>query len=264
MNGKRSFLLLVLTALVLSAFGRPPAPRPDSDARVILQYLTVVKADGSAEFHFIFKYSQEQLKEILDAGQVSEDEICEKTFSQTGDAAFSFTQEQHGEEIWCTNVTNLDTLEDLSDKLKDDFNSLTVNRLEIKDGKFYLDLSWSEFPCTTPDPSQFTCEWAVEAPGKVGNNNATRVEGNTITWDLSVSGTPRRFKAESATGGGFDPTLAIVLVLLSCGCCTVLLLVAGIILFFILRKRKQSSDTPTATETPPPVSPPSSADTIKL
>jgi hypothetical protein len=263
MNRKRTALWLVLSLLFLSAFGRPPAPSPDPEARVTMQFLTVVKADGSAEFHYNFKYSQEQLQEILDAGQVSEDEICETTFSQIEDSGFSFSQEKHGAEIWCTNVTQLESLPDLADKLEDEFRLLTVQRLEIQGGKFYLDLSWSEFPCVTPDPSQFTCEWTVEAPGKVGENNATRVEGNTLVWDMSESGTPYHFKAESAVGGGGDTTLWIVLLILTCGCCTLLLLIgAGVIVFLVMRKRNPPAEPPASAETPPP--PPSPAATIQL
>jgi hypothetical protein len=260
MNGKRTIPGLVFALLFLSAFSRPPAPRRDSDAKMILQYLTVVKTDGSAEFQFIFKYSAEQLKEILDAGQISEHEICEKTFSQTGDAAFSVTQERHGGEIWCTTVTKLPTLSDLSDNLRDEFDSLTVRRLEFRNGNFYLDLSWSEFPCTTPDPSRFTCEWTVQAPGMIGKNNATRVEGNSLTWDMSASDTPHNFQAQST-----DLHPWIVLLVLICGCCTVLLLTgAGAAVFLILRKRKKPSDAQAHAGDPRPAPPPSPAATVRL
>ncbi len=264
MNGKRTFLWLVSTALILSAFGRPPVLRPDSDARIIFQFLTTVNADGSAEFEYLIKYSKEQIEENLDTGGYSKDDLCGETTAGIESAIGTFSQETHGEDIWCTYSTKLDTLQGLNHYLDDGF-TISVNRLEIEDKKFYLDLSWPEFPCKADDPSKVTCEWVVKAPGKVGENNATRVEGNTLTWDMSVSGTPLNFKVESAVGGGSDSTLAIVLAILMCGCCTVLLLIAGgAAVFFLLRKRKQSSDEPVQAEPPPPAPPRSPADTIIL
>ncbi|MBN1440645.1 MAG: hypothetical protein JW929_14650 [Anaerolineales bacterium] len=265
MRYKRAVLGLGLAGLLLSAFGSPPAPRPDPNARIIMQFLTVVNADGTAEFHYIFKYGKALLEDIKEAGKVPLDDICEETFAEIEDPDFTFTQENHGEEIWCTNMQEFDTLPDLVDMLEDDFGNLSVRRLEIENHTFFLDLSWSRFPCTSSDPSDFTCEWTVEAPGKVGENNATRVEEDRLTWDLMDSDTPRKFQAESAAGGS-DTTLWIVLAaVLTCGCCTVLLLIiGGVAAYLIWSRRKRASEAPEDAEAAAPAPPSLPADTIKL
>ena len=257
MNGKKTISWLILFTLALSAFSRPPVPPPDPNAKMIFQFLAEIKQDGSAEFHYIVKYSKEQVEENLKSEKYAEDEMCAETTSDIEKNIGAFTQEKHGEEIWCTYSLEMDTLQGLSNHLKNDF-SLTVQRLEIEDGKFNLDLSWNKFPCTTSNPADFTCEFSIHAPGEVGENNATRVEGGTLTWDMMASGTPLRFEAESAVGG-FDSTVLIVLAILMCGCCTVILLIAGgAAVFFFLRRGKETpveSDPGEAINPPPQAAP---------
>jgi hypothetical protein len=128
--------------------------------------------------------------------------------------------------------------------------------LEIKGGTFYLDISWTSFPCATNDASTLTCEWAVQMPGKVGSNNATKVESTTLTWDISSASTPYHFTAQSTVGSGFlgmDSTTIAVLAFLMCLCCLVILLVGGgIAAYFIMRRRKaaQAPSKPTAVTVP--------------
>jgi hypothetical protein len=263
MKGKNIFAWLILTALALCAFGTPPVPRPDADAKVIFQFLTVVHEDGSAEFQYIIKFSKEQIEENLSGNGYSEDELCSKTTSGIQGNLGGFTQEKHGEEIWCTYSVEMDNLQGLSKHLEDGF-TLDVQRLEIAEDTFYLDLSWTRFPCTTNDPSKFTCEWTVEAPGKVGENNATRVDGNTLTWDMMLPSTPNRFTAQSQLGG-FDPTALIVVGALMCGCCLVTMLIAcGAAVFFYFRKRNQPPTESNPAAAPSQSASPSSAENLRL
>jgi hypothetical protein len=259
MNGKKTLSWLVLAAFALAAFGRPPSPRTDRNARVVFQFLMVVNRDGSAELHHNVKYSKEQIDQLLEKGDYPREEVCQETTSDLEKAFGAFAQEEHGDEIWCTYTISMDNLKGMRSHLTDEFN-VTIDRLEIEDNTFYLDLTWRSYPCTTTDPSQFSCEWSVQAPGKVGENNATRVDGNTLTWVMSDPGTSKHFKAQSSVGGLDTTTLLIVAALLSCGCCTVVLLIAaGIAVFLLLRKRNPAApeSEPAAAEAdPPPGAPP--------
>jgi hypothetical protein len=250
MNGKRISVFFMLSTAWLFAFGRAPAARSEVNPKVVFQFLTIVHEDGSAEFESILKFSREQIEENLKKGTYSEDAFCENSTSEIERFFGSFNQEKHGEDIWCSYSTEVDNLQGLSNALEDDF-SLTVQRLEIEDETFYLDLSWKTFPCTITNPADFTCEWSVEAPGEIGDNNATRVEGRTLTWDFSEKNISRRFTAESKVGG-IDPAVWIVLGILSCGCCTLILLVAGgtAAFFFLRRKKKASADSDPAEANP--------------
>jgi hypothetical protein len=141
---------------------------------------------------------------------------------------------------------------------KDDFPHLTIRRLEIKGGTFYADVSWTTFPCSTPDTSVLTCEWSLQMPGKIGANNATRVEDATLTWEISNASTPYHFTAQSATGGS-DSTAWIILAVLMCGCCLVIVLIGGgIAVYMILRKRKPApaASAPAAAPNPIPAADP--------
>jgi hypothetical protein len=260
MNAKRFFAWLLPAALALCAFGRPPAPRPDSNPDVLFQFLTVVNADGSAEFHYNLKYSKAQVQKNMDRAEYPEDQMCAKTTADLEASIGEFKQEKHGDEVWCTYAMTFDNLQGLNNHLEDDF-SVRVGRQEIRDGKYYLDLSWSRFPCTTNDPAQFSCEWAVRAPGAVSSSNATRVEGNTLLWDMSAPGAVYHFTAETGVGG-FDPTVLILIMILLCGCCGTLLLIAAGVGVFLYLRRRNATAVPAAADSP--AAQPSPAETVKL
>ncbi len=263
MNGKRSPLWLGLVPLALMAFARPAAVRPAPETQIVFQFLTAVHEDGSSEFSAIVKFSKTGIEEALKNADFSEDELCAHATKDVESNFGTFDQEKHGEGIWCTYSIPLDDLQALHNHLEDEF-AVNVRGLKIEDNTFTLDLSWTRFPCTTSDPTKFGCEWSVEAPGKVGANNATEVSGRTLTWDLALNDTPMRFTAESEVGG-YDPTIVILLAIFSCGCCLIVLLIGGGVgLYLYLRKRNRDSaaEEPDVPDHPAPA--PSPADTIKL
>ncbi len=263
MTRKRSPIWLGLVPLALMAFAPPPATRSAAETQIVFQFLTVVHEDSSAEFSAILKFSKTGIDEALKNADYPEDELCANATKDVESNFGTFEQENHGEAIWCTYSIRMDNLQGLRNHLEDEF-AVDVRALQIEDNTFTLDLSWTRFPCTTTDPSKFGCEWSVEAPGKVGENNATDVSGRTLTWDLAAHGTPMRFTAESEVGG-FDPTVLIVVLVLTCCCCTGLLLIGGGIgLYLYMRKRNRASDgaEPAAPAVPASVSSP--ADTIKI
>jgi hypothetical protein len=238
MNGKKILSLFMLLSLALSAFRPPMQPRLDSNPKIVVQWLTIIHADGSSEYNYILKINSESLQLLRSTSSFSESTLCHDVFQSMENTVITFQQEQHGEAIWCTYKKRLDDLPALEAQWKDDFDHLTVRRLEIKGGTFTSDISWTAFPCSSPDTSTLACEWSIQMPGKIGDNNATRVEGTTLTWDMSASGTPYHFTAQSAIGGSTS-NLWIVLAVLMCGCCLVIVVIGGAIAaYFILRNKK--------------------------
>ncbi|MBN2085309.1 MAG: hypothetical protein JW748_08775 [Anaerolineales bacterium] len=262
MNGKRSLVWAVLAAAALCASGKPPSAPPGSESQIVFQFLAVVHEDGSAEFKTILKFSAFGIEEAMKDADYPEEELCAHATKDIESSFGAFDQRQDGKEIWCTNAIAMDNLQGLRNHLEDEF-AVNVRALGIEDGSFALDLSWARFPCTTADASRFGCEFSVEAPGEVGDNNAKKVSGRVLTWDLGSSDTPMRFTAESKVGG-FDPAILILAGVLTCGCCTVILLIGGAGLFFYLYKRKPASAgaEPPAPAAPVPAPPP--ADTIQF
>jgi hypothetical protein len=164
--------------------------------------------------------------------------LCNDAFQEVENSVIQFKQEQHGEDIWCTDPKNFDDLQALEAQMKDDFDYLTIRRLEIQGGTFYYDISWTTFPCSTNDSSVLACEWAVQMPGKVGANNATKADGTTLAWDMSNAATSYHCTAQSEIGGGSTTVLAVLAFLARLCCLAVLLIGGGIVVYLILRKRK--------------------------
>jgi predicted amino acid-binding ACT domain protein len=256
MTGKRLLLLFLLLALGLSAFRPPAQPRSVAAPKLVVQWLTIIHPDGAAEIQNILKISQSVVQTLKTLLNFSESTLCNDAFQEVENSVIQFKQEQHGEDIWFTYNKNFDDLQALEAQMKDDFDYLTIRRLEIKGGTFYYVISWATFPCSTNDSSVLTCEWAVQMPGKVGNNNATKLDGTTLTWDLTSAATSYHFTAQSNIGGGSTIVIA-VFAILACLCClAVLLIVGGIAVYLILRQRKFPAAGSQSNASSDPVSPP--------
>jgi hypothetical protein len=254
MNRRRILPLLLVLSLGLTAFAPRARPHPDRNAGLILQYLTVVKADGSVEFSYIFKASQSS----VDESNYTREHLCASVTSQVVSVMGTFRQEEHGEDIWCVSKQSPETIEELDTWMNRNFN-VSIVRLEIEKGKFYYDIRWGYFPCSSDDPSQFGCEWAVQAPGKVGENNATLVEGRTLTWDMTDPDVSYHFAAESSASSGFlgmTPTFAAILFSMTCCCCIILLLAGGGLAVFLIYRRKQAAPDQEEADTSNPSSNP--------
>ena len=256
MKEKRLLSLFLLIALGLTAFRPPAQPRIQTTPKMVVQWLTIVHADGSAETQNILKISSALVQTLKSLPNFTESTLCNDAFQSVENSVVQFQQAQHGDEIWCTYTKPYDDLQALEAQMKDDFTHLTIRRLEIQGGTFYYDISWTTFPCSTRDPSLITCEWAVQMPGKVGNNNATKADGTTLTWDMTSAATPYHFTAQSDVGGG-STTVVAVLAVLGCLCCLVILLIGGgIAVYLILRKRKAPPAGSPSVASADPVSPP--------
>ncbi len=150
---------------------------------------TKVDADGSGEFGFIYKLTQNDLDQISDMG-LNPDTICTDMQSQPDSdmpASFAFTQETHGDETWCVSVQSYTSLE----KMKSDFSGegFTVYTLEIKDDIFTFDAVADTSDIDTGGvPVSFNMEFILTAPGPITSHDASKIEGNTAAWNLKLNG----------------------------------------------------------------------------
>ncbi|WP_050632327.1 LppM family (lipo)protein [Bacillus andreraoultii] len=78
--------------------------------------------------------------------------------------------------------------------------------------------------------NQFDLTFTLQLPGKIGDNNAKKVEGNKLTWDLSLNKTTE-IKAESTKTNTVTAVISVALLII---------IVIGIGYIIFKKKRKVS------------------------
>jgi hypothetical protein len=232
-------------------------------AACTMQTVTEVKSDGSGTYTIEYGFTQDELDSLAQFG-MTEDEMsdpCNMSDMMGSDmpSDITFTQEKRGEETWCTYTKSFKDLDELNAYFASDMEGMTVNRLEIADNTFYYDIT----PGDTGDTSGLDMlgiamkfNWVLKVPGTVGANNASKVDGNTLTWDLLSKDLPDHFTAESSLGGGglFGPLTSSlegltsglgvsvpVLIAVLCGCCLGVVVIIAVIVVVVVTRRKKSS-----------------------
>lgn len=190
-----------------------------------LEATTKVESNGSGELQTDVGFSAEERANIEKQNNASQD-FCNT--AQTPENV-TVTEEQRGDETWCVTTTQFKTLEELR-ALYERQQGITINRLEISDGKFYYDVDID----TLSEGSSFSAlteiKWTVVLPGAPISHNADEVDGNMLTWTPTPKSGVINFKAESEAPRGFNfPS-----------CSATLLLVDVVFLQFRRRKNKTS------------------------
>lgn len=190
-----------------------------------LEATTSIKPNGSGELQTGVGFSVEERANVEKQYNNAQD-FCNT--AQTPENV-TVTEEQRGDETWCVTTTQFKTLEELR-ALYERQQGITINRLEISDGKFYYDVDID----TLSEGSSFSAlteiTWSVVLPGAPISHNADEVDGNTLTWTPTPKSGVINFKAESEAPRGFNfPS-----------CSATLLLVGVVFLQFRRRKNKTS------------------------
>lgn len=187
-----------------------------------LEATTRVEPDGSGELRMGGGFSPEERANMEKQGSNPQD------FCNVAQAPPNVTviEEQRGEEIWCINVTQFDDLEELR-SLYEQRRGITINRLEISDGKLYYDVDLD----TSSEESNFSAlteiTWSVVVPGALIDHNADQVDGNTLTWRPAPKSGIIRLRAQSEVPrSGFILLLGITA-----------LLIFGAVFFIITHRR---------------------------
>lgn len=218
-------------------------------AACTIRTVTDVKADGSGAFTMEFGFTDAELTSMEQFGVSSDTGVCSMSESMGADvpADITFEEVKRGDTTWCTYTKSFKNLDEMKAYFASEMEGMTVNRLEIKDGKFYYDITpgdTSSMSDTSGLPFTMDFSWIVKVPGTVGTNNATKVEGQTLTWDLLSSGLPDRFQAESSVGGGglfgLDQTTLIIIAIAG-GCCILGGLVIVVIVVIVFSRRKKAA-----------------------
>jgi predicted small secreted protein len=220
-------------------------------AACTIRTVTDVKSDGSAVFTMEFGFTDQELTSMEQFGMSSDTDagVCNMGQSMGAEmpADITFEEVKRGDTTWCTYNRSFKNLEEMKTYFADEME-MEINRLEIKDGKFYYDVKTGDTTSMSDMsglPITMTYEWVLKVPGKVGANNATKVEGQTLTWDLTASNMPDSLKAESDIGGGgglfgLDQTTLIILVI-GGGCCILAVIAIAAVVLFLVARRKPAA-----------------------
>jgi hypothetical protein len=191
------YLVLLIAAYLLTA--------------CLISITTNINEDGSGEFGIIYKFTQDDLSQMAGMG-MNADTICADMQSQEGSMPenYAFKQEKHGDETWCVASESFDDLA----TVKAGFSAagLIVNTLEIDSGKLTFDANFDLSGQNTSGmesmPISFSIYYELTVPGKITNNNADSLNGNTAVWALSLSSaTSLHLESNLGTSEEVQPTI---------------------------------------------------------
>lgn len=244
-----NLLFLSITILLISACS--------------FQFSTVIESDGSGEFSIEMEFTEDDFalmgavsgEELLDQAG-GEAALCGEMGSDLGDfpsGARVEYQEKDGGFV-CKFFMPFSDLDELNRIYAD--MDIDVNRLEIVDGNLEYDVAMD----TSRGESDFDIGfglieigWSLTVPGTVGDNNATNIDGRTLTWEMD-GGAVQHFEAQSSSGGSFpslpslpsipgfseDSLLGWILALGFLCLCGLVLVGGGVGFYFYNKKKKEA------------------------
>jgi hypothetical protein len=174
-------LVLILAAVTLSA------------CRAVVD--TKVERDGSGELRTSIVFSAEEKRNFDNAPDNAGKSICDNLRSDAPPQA-EFMEQTQGNETYCTTVHSFTSLKQLHDYYETMVN-VTVIELGMGLGNFVFQVQVDLAPRNGNEAAPN--EWRLTLPGKVGENNADLIEGNTLVWNIEP-GEIRTLQAESAAG----------------------------------------------------------------
>jgi len=204
-----------------------------------MQVSSTIQPDGSNDLRIEMGFSATDKEMMGSMGSSTADVCSEMEMDSDLPAGTTFTSEERGDETWCIMTIHYGSLEELRTMLEEG-DGITVNRLEILDGKFYYDLSvdMSTEQFSIGDTFPMALKWQVTVPGRVGENNADKVEDKTLTWELPVGEIANIQVESSLSGGGLPEWISWLVPVLMCLCCFGFMVVAGVVIFVLVRRRK--------------------------
>jgi hypothetical protein len=126
-------------------------------------------------------------------------------------------EEQRGDETWCITTTQFKDLEELR-TLYEQRQGIKINRLEIKDSRFYYDIEVDALSKDSAFSALTEITWSISLPGTPVEHNADQVDGNTLTWTVTPHTENIHLHAESEvpkTGFRFPACGTTIIVLVS-------------------------------------------------
>jgi len=164
-----------------------------------LEATTSIKPNGSGELQTGVGFSVEERANVEKQYNNAQD-FCNT--AQTPENV-TVTEEQRGDETWCVTTTPFKSLEGLR-SLYAQRTGITINRLEISDGKFYYDVDIDTLSEGSSFASLTEITWSVVLPGSPISHNADQENGNTLTWTPALKSGIVNLQAESEAPRGFS------------------------------------------------------------
>jgi len=155
---------------------------------------TTVNPDGSGELRTEVGFTAEERKNIEGQSGGGQD------FCQPPAPEATTTEEQRGDETWCITTQKFDNPDELR-QFYESQKGITINRLEIADGKFYYDVEVDTFSETSGFANFSEITWVVVMPDTPTDHDAAQVNGNMLTWNVAPKSGIVRLHAESAAPG---------------------------------------------------------------
>ena len=193
----------------------------------------------SGTMDIVWTTTAEEAQMLQSLGSGTVEDMCNEMKSDLGsdgeNITVTFSTDDNGNNI-CTLSGAFANLQELQDMYGED---ITVNRLGEEDGKFYYDITYAASDETSGmGDYALTLHWRVTMPGKVLEHNGDSIEGNTVTWTISGSGS-RHLTAVSKVGG-FNLDAKMLGLVALCLCLPLLLIIVGVIVWLVVRKKKRA------------------------
>jgi hypothetical protein len=159
-------VMVVFAALQLSA------------CRVVVD--TNINDNGSGELRSSVVFSEEEKANFEGSPENEGKSVCDN-LREGSPADTEFTEEVRGDETFCTTVRSFANLNELRG-FYERMGNVTVNELKIELIKLTFEVQLDLTPKGDNKPA--ANEWRLTLPGKIGNNNAESIEGQTLIWKI--------------------------------------------------------------------------------
>lgn len=224
---------IALTRRVLIAILLSGAALSACQARV----LTRLDASGSGTMTIEVGLTPDEATQLASLGEGASGGACAVLSIQgPGEGgALPFVEEKRGPETWCVSSQPFKDPYQL-EALYGQLDGVILRELVEREGLLVYDLEIApQEQGAMPVVPEVT--WALELPGKLGEHNADRVEGQRLEWRIHP-GEARRLTASSDLYGLNMPggSLPLVIVAVAACLCGAAVVIAAV-LFVVLRRR---------------------------
>lgn len=207
--------------------------------------VTHVETSGAGTLTIEIGLTPDEVAQLRSLGSDSAAGPCAAMALEGAEAAESpaFEEQRRGQETWCVSTQAFDDGSQL-ESLYRQLDGTSIHELVEREGIFVYDID-IETQAPQGFPPVPTITWALELPGKIGENNADRVDGQRLEWTLQP-GESRRLTASSdlyalplPRGLGAIPQWMLIGGAALCLGLSALLCVVGLIIFLRRGGRKR-------------------------
>ena len=204
---------------------------------VNINYEVDVNKNGSGEISYIYAFSKESLKSL----QVSAEDMVSSMKEQAEKSEYKtevYEDDEYSVFKASKHVNNLETEFSFQEAFGEDYvkenENNKENGIKITNNLFKTKVSQNaEIDLTSMKDitSVVTMKYTVKLPVKIKSNNATEVNGKTLTWNL-VGGEVNKIEF-TASSINVLPVLVIIIVVIG----------AAVVCYFVFFNKKNNKET---------------------